>query len=70
MFSSLQKYLESFEMLCWKRKEKISWTDRVRSEEVLHIFEEEGSILQIMKTRKVNWIGHILYRSCLLKIRF
>jgi hypothetical protein len=31
-----QKYLESFEMLCWRRMEKISWTDRMRNEEVLH----------------------------------
>jgi hypothetical protein len=28
-----QKYLESFEMWCWRRMEKISWTDRVRNEE-------------------------------------
>ena len=30
-----QKYLESFEMWCWRRIEKISWTDHVRNEEVL-----------------------------------
>jgi hypothetical protein len=30
-----QKNLESFEMGCWRRMEKISWTDRVRNEEVL-----------------------------------
>jgi hypothetical protein len=30
-----QKYLESFEMWYWRRME-ISWTDRVRNEEVLH----------------------------------
>ena len=27
-----QKYLESFEMWCWRRMEKIIWTDRVRNE--------------------------------------
>jgi hypothetical protein len=27
-----QKYLESLEMWCWRRMEKISWTDRVRNE--------------------------------------
>jgi hypothetical protein len=27
-----QKYLESFEMWCWRRMEKISRTDRVRNE--------------------------------------
>jgi hypothetical protein len=30
-----QKQLESFEMWCWRRMEKISWADRVRNEEVL-----------------------------------
>ena len=30
-----QKYLECFEMWCWRRMEKISWTDHVRNEEVL-----------------------------------
>jgi hypothetical protein len=31
-----QKYLESFEVWCWRRMEKISWIDVVRNEEVLH----------------------------------
>ena len=30
-----QKHLESFEMWCWRRMEKISWTDHVRNEDVL-----------------------------------
>ena len=30
-----QKYLERFEMWCWRRMEKISWTDHVRNEDVL-----------------------------------
>jgi hypothetical protein len=29
-----QKHLESFEMWCWRRMEKISWTDRVINEDV------------------------------------
>ena len=27
-----QTYMESFEMWCWRRMEKISWTDHVRNE--------------------------------------
>jgi hypothetical protein len=27
------KHLESFEMWCWRRMEKILWTDHVRNEE-------------------------------------
>jgi hypothetical protein len=29
-----QEHLESFEMWCWRRIKKISWTDHVRNEEV------------------------------------
>jgi hypothetical protein len=61
-----QRYLESFEMWCWRRMEKISWTDRVRNEEVLHRVRERN-ILHTIKRRKTNWIGHILRRNCLLK---
>jgi hypothetical protein len=62
-----QKYLESFEMWCWRRMEKIIWTDRVRNEEVLHRLKEERNIVHAIKRRKANWIGHILRRNCLLK---
>jgi hypothetical protein len=47
--------------------EKISWTDRVRNEEVLFRVKEERNIIHTIKRRKVNWIGHILIRNCLLK---
>jgi len=46
---------------------KISWTDDIRNEEVLQRVKEEGNILQTIKIRKANWIGHILRRYCLLK---
>ena len=62
-----QKYLESFEMWCWRRMEKISWTDHVRNEEVLLRVNEDRNILQEIRKRKANWIGQILCRNCLLK---
>jgi len=30
-----QKHFKGFEMWCWRRMEKISWTDRLRNE-ILH----------------------------------
>jgi len=62
-----QSKLESFEMWCWRRKEKIGWTIHVKNEEVLHRVKEERNILHTIKRRRANWIGHILHRSCLLK---
>jgi len=47
--------------------EKISWTDRVRNEEVLLRVKKQRNILHEISKRKANWIGHILRRSCLLK---
>jgi hypothetical protein len=58
-----QKHLESFEMWCWRRMEKVSWTDHVR---VLRV-KEQRSILHEICKRKANWIGHILRRNCLLQ---
>ena len=62
-----QKHLESFKIWCWRRMEKISWTDHVRNEEVLLRVKEQRNILHEISKRKANWIGHILRRNCLLK---
>jgi len=63
----VQKHLESFEMRCWRRMEKISWTDRVRNGEVLLGVNEQRNILHEISKWKANWIGHILCRNCLLQ---
>ena len=62
-----QKYLESFEMWCWRRMEEISWTDHVRNEEILLRVKEERNILHEISKRKANWIGNILRSNCHLK---
>jgi len=40
-----QKYLGSFEISCCSMMEKISWTDRMRNEEVLQRVKEKRNIL-------------------------
>ena len=62
-----QKQLESVEMCCWRRMEKISWTDRVRNGDVLLRVKEQRNIQHEISKRKANWIGHILCRNCLLQ---
>jgi hypothetical protein len=59
-----QKHLESFEMWCWRRMEKISWTDHVKNKEVLLRVKEQRDILHEIRKWKANWIGHILCRNC------
>ena len=62
-----QKHMESFEMWCWRRMEKISWTDHVRNEEILLRVKQQRNILHEICKRKANWIGHIMRRNCLLQ---
>ena len=39
----------------------------MRNEEVLLRVKEQRNILQEIRKRKSNWIGHILRRNCLLQ---
>ena len=55
------------ELWCWRRMEKIIWTDHVRNEKVLLRVKEQRNILHEISKRKANWIGHILLRNCLLQ---
>jgi hypothetical protein len=61
-----QKHLESFEIWCYRRIEKISWTDHVRNEDVLLRVMYQRNILNEIRNRKSNLIVHILRRNCLL----
>ena len=62
-----QKNLESFEMWRWRRMEKIRWTEHARDEEELLRVKKQRNILREISKGKVNWIGHILRRNCLLQ---
>jgi hypothetical protein len=46
--------------------EKISLSDRVRNEEVLHRVKKERNIIHTAKRRKAVSIDNILCRNCLI----
>ena len=54
-------------MWCWRRTEKIIWTDTEWNEEVLLRVKEQRNILHEISERKVNWIDRILRWNCLLQ---
>jgi hypothetical protein len=62
-----QKNLESFEIWCWRRMEKISWTENLINENVLLRVKEQRNILHKISKRKANWISHVLRRNCPLQ---
>jgi len=47
--------------------EKISWTEHVKNEEVLHSTKKERNILRTVRRRKANRIGHAFRRILFLK---
>jgi hypothetical protein len=49
-----QDYLESFKMRCWRMMENISWTDRVKIEEVFQRVKEERNVLGTIKKGKLT----------------
>jgi hypothetical protein len=49
-----QKHLESFNMWCWRRMEKLTWTDHMRNEEVLLRVKEQRNILHEISKRNAN----------------
>jgi hypothetical protein len=59
--------VKGLEMQYWRRMEKFCWTDCVRNKEVIPRFKKERNILHTIKIKKVNLIGHILHKNCILK---
>jgi len=66
LFGQQNRNNRSSEMWCWRRMEKLSWTDHMKNEGVTLRVNEQRNILHEIRKRKANWIGHILRRDCLL----
>ena len=64
---SEQKRLEAFQTRIWRRMEHVKWTDKIKYAVVLERVREGRIMLELIKKRKKNWLGHWLRRNCLLK---
>ena len=49
-----RKYLESFEMKCWRRMKKRKWSEKVTNEQVLEHIGENRTLLNNILHRKAN----------------
>ena len=50
-----------------RRMEHVKWTDKIKNAIVLERVGEGRNLLDLIKKRKRNWLGHWLRRNCLLK---
>ena len=62
-----QKRLEAFEMWLWRRMENIKWTDKIKNAIMLERVGEGRIILELIKKKKRDWLGHWLRRNFQLK---
>ena len=61
------KLLETFEIWIWRRMERVKWTDKIKNAVGLERVGEGRIMVELIKKRKRNWLGHWLRRNCLLK---
>ena len=54
-------------MWVWRRMEGIKWTNKIKNAVVLDRVGEGRIMLELIRKRKRNWLGHWLRRNCLLK---
>ena len=62
-----QLQLEAFEMWEWRRMERVKWTDKIKNAIVLERVGDGRIMLELLRKRKRNWLGHWLRRNWLLK---
>jgi len=55
-----QKFLDSFEIWCWRRMLRVSWTERRTNQNVLNEINGTRKILNTIKERRWNVIGRVL----------
>ena len=51
----------------WRRMERVKWTDKINNAVVLERVGEGRIMLELIRKRKRNCLGHWLRRNCLLK---
>ena len=59
---NLEKRLNSFEMWCYRRMKRISWTRRMTNQEVLRKMGKELELLPSIKKLQMKFVGHV-YRE-------
>ena len=54
-------------MWIWRRVERVKWRDKIKNAVLLERMGEGRIMLELIRKRKRNWLGHWLRRNCLLK---
>ena len=62
-----KKRSQAFETWIRRRMTQVKWSDKIKNSVVLDRMGDGRIMLELIKKRKSNWLGHWLRRNCLLK---
>ena len=57
---AMEKKLEAFEMWCWRRMLRVSWTQRRSNANILETIGCRKELLSIVSKRQMTFFGHIM----------
>ena len=59
--------IDAFEMWCWRRLLRVPWTVRRSNQSILKEISPECSLEGLMLTLKLQYFGHLMWRTDLLE---
>ena len=61
--SEMEKKLEAMEMWFYRRMLRLSWTKKVKNEEVLKRVGKGRTIMKRIRKRQLEFLGHIMRKA-------
>ena len=55
--------IDAFELWCWRRLLRVSWTERISSQSILKEISPEYSLEGLMLKLKLQYFGHLMRRA-------
>ena len=65
--TQVRSLADVFEVWCWRRLLRVSWTARKSSQSILKEFDHEYSMEVLMLKLKLQYLGHLIRRGDSLK---
>ena len=63
--AAMEKRLEAFEMWCWRRMLRVSWTERRTNESILEEIGKQRELMRTIKKRQLGFLGHVFRKESL-----
>ena len=58
-----QRRIDAFELWCWRRLLRVSWTTRRSNQSILKEISPEYSLERLMLKLKLQYFGHLMWRT-------